>query len=167
MSKIIQNHLLHLNLNQLYIEPKMRFDQSKYMILLSDRHLRHSGSLGMGYMMTTLHIIQLVFTLSFIRRTVRSGAYGHVAAGKRSIWAVTARGWSLNRLHGRDVYRYFHSGIPDDRIKAPFEYETDYKRRDFRTIGVLMGWLLPLKIPLKYHATESLPFYKNWLAINN
>lgn len=158
MSKIIQFHPLHLKQNQLYIEPKMRFDQSKYIILLSDGHLRHSGPLGMGYMMTTLHIIQLVFTLSFIRRTVRSGIYEHVAAEKRSMWAVTARGWSLSRLPQRGVYRYFHSGIPDDRIKAPPEYEAAYKRRDFRTIGVLRGWLLPLKIPLKYHAIGSLPF---------
>ena len=163
MSKNIQNHALHLFLNQLDLEPKMRFDQSKYIILLSDGHLRHSGSLGMGYMMTTLHIIQLVLTLSFIRRTVNE----HVAAGKRSMWAVISRGRSLSRLHGSGVYRYFHSGIPDDRIKAPPEYEPDYKRRDFRTIGVLMEWVLPLKIPLKYHATERLPFYKNRLAINN
>lgn len=161
MSKNIQIHLLHLNLNQLNLEPKMRFDQSKYIILLSDGHLRHSGSLGMGYMMTTLHIIQLVFTLSFIRRTVRSGIYGHVATGKRSMWAVAARGWSLSRLPLRGVYRYFYYGIHDARIKAPPEYEPDYKRRDFRTIGVLMEWVLPLKIPLKYHTTERLPFYKN------
>ncbi len=99
----------------------MRIDQSKYAFLLLDRHLRHSGHFDMSYMMTTLHIIQSVLTLSFIRHAVRSEKYRQIASEKLSMCAVMARIFNHCRLHLRKVYRYFHSGIHDVKINIPPE----------------------------------------------